>query len=125
MPSVPVLPVGWPSWERAMRAVELVRERLLRATAALDLARIPYAVIGANAVAFWVARMDKGGVRNTPNVNLLLRRANFDRARDALVATGFVYREGLDIPTFLDSPDTRLRLGIQIFFAGEKVKNDY
>jgi hypothetical protein len=39
------------------RAVAKVRERLLRATAALNQAGIPYAVVGGNAVASWVANI--------------------------------------------------------------------
>jgi hypothetical protein len=65
------------SLERMVRAVQLVRERLLRAVAALEQAGIPYAVIGGNAVAFWVARVDESAVRNTPDVNLLVRRGDF------------------------------------------------
>jgi hypothetical protein len=37
--------------DRMVRAVEKVRERLTRATAALEQAGIPYAVVGGNAVA--------------------------------------------------------------------------
>jgi hypothetical protein len=36
--------------DRLERAVEKVRHRLLRSTAALEVAGIPYAVIGGNAV---------------------------------------------------------------------------
>jgi len=42
------------SLDRMVRAVERVRERLLRATAALEKAGIPYAVAGDDAVAVWV-----------------------------------------------------------------------
>ena len=42
-----------------IQAVEAVRERALRATAALAAAGVPYAVIGGNAVAAWVARVDR------------------------------------------------------------------
>src|SRR4051812_48134793 len=46
------------SLDRMVRAVERVRERLVRATAALEKAGIPYAVAGGNAVAVWVTRVD-------------------------------------------------------------------
>ena len=46
--------LGLPSWERTVQAVEKVKERLLRATAALEKANVEYAVIGGNAVAAWV-----------------------------------------------------------------------
>jgi hypothetical protein len=44
--------------DRMERAVANVRERLLRATAALNAVGVPYAVIGGNAVASWVATVD-------------------------------------------------------------------
>jgi hypothetical protein len=46
-------------------AVEIVKERLRRVTRALNLAQIPYAVIGGNAVQHWVAQVDESVVRNT------------------------------------------------------------
>jgi hypothetical protein len=59
-------PYGAVSWERMIRAVEEVRERLRRATAALEAAGVPYAVAGGNAVAAWVSRVDEAAVRNCP-----------------------------------------------------------
>ena len=47
------LPLGLQSWERTIRAVELIKKRLLRATAALETAGVACAVIGGNAVAAW------------------------------------------------------------------------
>ena len=58
-------------------AAEKVKERLRRATRALDAAGVPYAVIGGNAVAEWVGRVDEDAVRNTKDVDLLIRRADF------------------------------------------------
>ena len=46
--------------ERMVLAVENVRERLRRSTAALEAAGIPYAVVGGNAVAAWVSTVDPG-----------------------------------------------------------------
>src|SRR5690348_8185096 len=45
------------SLERMFRAVEIVRERLLKVTHLLDTAQIPYAVIGAQAASAWIARV--------------------------------------------------------------------
>src|SRR5207302_8729798 len=53
------------SWARIIRAVEKVRERLRRAVAALEAAGVPYALVGGNAVAAWVSRVDEAAVRNT------------------------------------------------------------
>jgi len=48
-------------FERMYRAVELVKQRLDRTCIALRNANVPYAVIGGNAVAAWVATIDDGG----------------------------------------------------------------
>ncbi|HEY4262062.1 MAG TPA: hypothetical protein VGM98_17970, partial [Schlesneria sp.] len=58
--------------DRMVQAVEKVRERLLRTARALDAARVPYAIIGGNAVAAWVATVDEAAVRNTRDVDILL-----------------------------------------------------
>src|SRR5205814_1495148 len=78
-------PVGW---ERALMAAEKVKERLRRATKALDAAGVPYAVAGGNAVAEWVARVDEDAVRTTRDVDLLIRRTDLPAAaRRAIAAT--------------------------------------
>lgn len=93
--------------ERMASAVEKVRDRLLRATAALEKAGVAYAVAGGNAVAAWVARVDEAAVRNTQDVDILLRRADLAAATDALEAAGFVYRPMAGMDVFLDGPDAK------------------
>jgi hypothetical protein len=90
--------------ERMARAVEKVRERLLRATEALEAAGVGYAVIGGNAVAAWVATVDESAVRNTQDVDILIDRVEFQKARAALEKAGFVYRRAAGIALFLDGP---------------------
>src|SRR6266566_3554134 len=91
--------IGDVSWERMIRAVEKVRERLCRAVAALETAGIPYAVAEGNAVAAWVSRVDEAAVRNTQDVDILLRRSDLTAAKEAMKNAGFVYRhaKGLDM----------------------------
>jgi hypothetical protein len=106
-------------------AVERVRQRLLRAVAALESAGLPYAVAGGNAVAAWVATVDPSAVRNTQDVDVLLRRSDLDAARRALEAAGFVYRHVSGIDMFLDGPDARARDAVHVVFAAEKVREEY
>jgi hypothetical protein len=113
------------SWERMIRAVEKVRARLDRAVAALEGAGIPYAVAGGNAVAAWVSRVDEAAVRNTQDVDILLRRDDLERAKSALGAAGFVFRHAKSIDMFLDGPDAKARDAIHIVFAGEKIDERY
>jgi hypothetical protein len=111
--------------ERMVLAVEKVRERLRRASAALDAAGIPYAVIGGNAVAAWVSKVDPGAARNTVDVDLMLNRGDLDLATKALAKAGFVHHELLGVNMFLDGPEGRPRDAVHILFAGEKVRPHY
>src|SRR3954468_24440598 len=83
--------------DRMERAVAKVRERLLRATAALNQIGVPYAVVGGNAVASWVATIDEGAVRNTRDIDLLVRRSDLPSITAALEEAGFVRDELLDV----------------------------
>src|SRR5947209_18037066 len=98
MADAAVGPVGW---ERALMAAEKVKERLRRATHALDVAGVPYAVVGGNAVAEWVGRIDEDAVRTTRDVDLLVRRTDLPAVRAALEAAGFLYYLPLDLYTFI------------------------
>jgi len=113
------------SWERMIGAVEKVRQRVLRAVAALDKAGIPYAVAGGNAVAAWVSRVDEAAVRNTQVVDILMRRSDLDAATAALVEAGFVRRHVAGVEMFLDGPQAKARDAIHVVFAGEKVRPEY
>ncbi len=108
--------------DRMVRAVEKVRERLNRAVRALEAANIAYAVVGGNAVAAWVARIDEAAVRNTPDVDILLSRSDFELAMVALSDAGFVFRDVDGIATFLDGPDAQARDSVHLIFAGERVR---
>jgi hypothetical protein len=107
--------------DRMVRAVEKVRERLARATAALEKAHVPYAVIGGHAVAAWVAQVDEAAVRNTRDVDILLGRADLPAAA-ALAQVGFVHRHVKSIDMFLDGPGAKTRDAVYVIFAGEKVR---
>ena len=107
-----------------IRAVEKVRDRLRRAVAALEAGGVPYAVAGGNAVAAWVSRVDEAAVRNTQDVDILLRRADLPAAKSAMARAGFVYRHSAGLDMFLDSPDATARDAVHLVFAGEKVRPD-
>src|SRR6184192_1048245 len=122
---MPQTTYGEISWERMTRAVEKIRQRLRKATAALEAAGIAYAVVGGNAVAAWVSRVDEAAVRNTRDVDLLIRRADLDAAAAALAAAGFVRRHAMGVDMFLDGPAAKARDAVHVVIAGEKVRSDY
>jgi hypothetical protein len=105
-----------------IRAVEKVRERLLRACSVLEKAGIPYAVVGGNAVASWVSTVDEAAVRNTRDVDILLRRGDLDSAAAALAQVGFIRPHVAGMDMFLDGPMAKARDAVHVVFAGEKVR---
>ena len=111
--------------DRMVLAVEKVRDRLKRTAATLEAAGIPYMVVGGNAVAAWVAKIDITAIRNTQDVDILLRRDDFDAAKVAMKAAGFVYRHVKSIDMFLDGPGANARDAVHLLFAGEKVHPDH
>ena len=117
--------IGEVSWERMIRAVEKVRARLERATSALEAAGVDYAVAGGNAVAAWVSRVDESAVRNTQDVDILVRRQDMDTVKAALESVGFEYRHSAKIPMFLDRPNAKTRDAVHVVMAGEKVRDEY
>src|SRR5436305_9022928 len=114
-----ITPFGW---ERAALAAEKVKERLKRSTAALEQAGVPYALVGGNAVAEWVGRVDEDAVRNTRDVDILIRRADLEAAKAALTPAGFVYCQSFGVDMFLDGPDGRPTSAVHLLFAGEPVR---
>jgi len=110
------------SMERAFMAVEKVRERLLNSTRALDRAGVPYAVIGENAVAAWVAIIDEDAARNTVDVDLFLRRDDLNAACAALNQIGYDIAEVNGITVFIERASPSVRRGLHITFANEKVR---
>jgi len=111
--------------DRMERAVTNVRERLLRATQALNEAGVPYAVVGGNAVASWVATVDEGAVRNTRDVDILVRRTDLPAVSAALEKAGFVAGTLLDVVMFRDSEQGKPSEAVHLLFAGEKTRPDH
>lgn len=85
-------------------------------------AGIRYAIVGGNAVAAWVATVDRAAVRNTQDVDVLIRREDFDAAKAAMQAAGFVYRRAANIDMFLDNAAASARDAVHIIFASELVR---
>jgi hypothetical protein len=117
--------MAWEILDRMERAVATVRERLLRVTAVLNQSNIPYAVVGGHAVASWVLTVDEGAVRNTRDIDLLVRRSDLPIITAALEQAGFVRAEVLDVTMFLDGPSAKPSESIHLLFAGEKVREQH
>lgn len=108
-------------------AIDRVQQRLIKTAAALESAGIRYAVVGGNAVAAWVGRVDPGATRATKDVDILVRRADVDRITAALTAPPVNFsREDLrDIVLFVDPAEPSRKSGVHLVWAGEKIRPSY
>jgi len=106
-------------------ALHDVTERLTRITGALAQAGVPYALVGGQAVALWVATKDPAAVRTTKDVDLLIRREDLPTARAAALSVGMDYFETMGVGMFLDQSDPNPRHAVHLVWAGEKVRPTY
>lgn len=106
-------------------AVNRVERLLHDVTAALDRAQIPYAVVGGNAVAAWVATVDEGAVRATKDLDILLRRPDLPNVTEALRPLGLVLVEVLGVQMFVDAKRPNPKTGVRVVIAGEKIRAHY
>ena len=75
-------------------------------------------------MAAWVARVDRAAVRNTQDVDILVRRSDFDAVKQALESVGFVYQQVMNVDCFLDGREGNPRDAVHLIYAGEKVRPD-
>lgn len=106
-------------------ALNDVSQRLHRIIRALEERAVPYAVVGGQAVALWVASREPAAVRTTKDVDLLIRRDDLAQARAAALSAGMDYFEVLGVGMFLDRSDPNPRHAVHLVWAGEKVRPEY
>lgn len=106
-------------------AVDRTERRLRRVTAALDSAGIRYAVIGGNAVATWVSRVDPAATRTTKDVDLLVDRATLPAVTRAFEELGFRREDLRGLVLFVDPEEPSRKSGVHLVWAGEKVRPSY
>jgi hypothetical protein len=112
-------------WERYLMALDEVTDRLERITKALDQAGVPYAIVGGQAVALWVATKDPAAVRTTKDVDILVRREDVPKVRAAAASAGLDYFEVLGTGMLLERSDPNPRKAVHLVWAGEKVRPEY
>ncbi len=110
-----------PDFRGQVMAVSRIERLLGNVARCLECAGVPYAVIGGNAVAAWVATVDEGAVRATKDVDILLRRSDLSSAAAALRAAGLSRYEVHGVTMFLEARRPNPKTGVHIVFAGEKV----
>ena len=106
-------------------ALDDVTVRLDRICTALREASVPYALVGGQAVALWVATKDPAAVRTTKDVDILIRRADLPRARAAALNVDMDYFGVVGVGMFLDRNDPNPRHAVHLVWAGEKVRPEH
>jgi hypothetical protein len=103
-------------------ALDEVTNRLQRIAGALGATGVPFALVGGQAVALWVASKDPAAVRTTKDVDILLRREDLPNARAAALSIGMDYFEVMDVGMFIEHDDPNPRKAVHIVWAGERVR---
>jgi hypothetical protein len=106
-------------------ALDEVTDRLERIARALTDAAVPFALVGGQAVALWVATKDPAAVRTTKDVDILLRRDDLPRARAAAAAVGLDYFEAVGVGMFLERANPNPRQAVHVVWADEKVRPEH
>jgi hypothetical protein len=106
-------------------ALDRVTERLRRITGVFEGAGVPYALVGGQAVAIWVATRDPAAVRTTKDVDILLRREDLPQARAAALSANMDYFEVVGVGMFLERDDPNPRQAVHLVWAGEKVRPEH
>ena len=109
-------------WERYIMAMDAVTDRLNRITRTLGEMGVPFALVGGQAVALWVASKDPAAVRTTKDVDILLKRSDLPKAKAAASKAGLDYFEVRAVGMFLEKTDPNPRYRVLLIWAGEKVK---
>lgn len=102
-----------------------VEELLRKTTAALTAAGVPYAVVGGNAIAAWVATVNPDKVRSTKDVDILARQSDLDRIAAALTTVGLIRDEVLGVTIFIDRDDPSPSRGVHVIIANELIRPRY
>jgi hypothetical protein len=112
-------------WKLYTMALDDVTARLKRICEALTEHAVPFALVGGQAVALWVATRDPAAVRTTKDVDILLPRGDLPRARAAAITADMDYFEVMGVGMFLDRADPNPRHAVHLVWAGEKVRPEY
>ncbi len=109
-------------WKQYIMALDEVTDRLERICGALEKASVPYALVGGQAVAMWVATRDPAAVRTTKDIDILIRYEDLSKARAAALSAGMDYFEVMGVGMFLDRADPSPRHAVHLVWAGERVR---
>ena len=95
---------------------------LHKITAALTAESVPHELIGGLAVLIHVEEADPAQTMLTRDVDLMVRRADLDRIKEAAARQGFRFRHAAGVDMLLHGPTDSARNAVHLIFSGEKVR---
>ena len=107
------------SWQRMINAVEAVDRRQVHCVKSFHRAEIDYAIIGGRAAMAWVDSVDCGASRTTPNIDVLVERADLDRIIETICYDGWTHQLINGWHTFAESSTVSFHSRIRLVFANE------
>ncbi|MEM6258411.1 MAG: hypothetical protein AAGI37_08870 [Planctomycetota bacterium] len=106
-------------------AMERVEKRLRMVSSALDAAGIAYAVVGGNAVAAWVSRVDPAATRATKDVGLLVRKDDDEEISRVMADLGFERQDLRPLVLFTDPEEPSKRSGVHLVWSDTLIRPSY
>jgi hypothetical protein len=95
---------------------------LRKITGALTAEGVPHELIGGLAVLIHVEEADPAQTMLTRDVDLLVRRVDLDRIKEAGAKQGFRFRHAAGVDRLLHGPTDSARNSVHLIFGGEKVR---
>ncbi|MDA0657566.1 MAG: nucleotidyltransferase family protein [Planctomycetota bacterium] len=104
--------------------MDRVEVRLMKVVRALESSGVPYAVVGGNAVRIWVAQVDRGAVRATNDVDILIRPQDLDVVKDVMFKHGFLHRQTTGLDMFVENEHESARHAVHVVLGNQMVRPD-
>jgi hypothetical protein len=98
---------------------------LHRITGALSAAQIPHELIGELAVLIHVEEANPEHATLTRDVDLMVRRADLDRIKDAAANSGFRFRHAAGVDMLIHGGAESTKNAVHLIFCDEKVRPEY
>jgi hypothetical protein len=85
---------------------------------------ILYELIGGMAVAAQIEQVDRDQVMLTKDVDIMIRRCDLERVKEAAPRHGFHFRHTAGLDMLLYGEEKKAIRGVHLIFSGEKIKPD-
>ncbi len=83
--------------------------------------KIEYELIGGGAVMLQVSQVEPSAVRNTKDIDIMIRRQDLERIKTVTERAGFTFRHAAGLDMLLPHGQTQARNAVHLIFAEEKV----